>query len=123
MSVCVSWRSTAVSAVGVLAAAVVLHNLQTMLAGHDLVRVLGGHGLEVLPLASLSPAPVLTLALAIGLTVALVRDFVQGQSLAAPMTQAPAQPGCPLPSPAMLAPRSGALSRHLAERAPPHFAR
>ncbi len=54
---------------------VVLHVVQVAVFGHDLVAVLDGHGLDLLPGVLLSPSPALllvTLTLAIGLALLVV---------------------------------------------------
>lgn len=55
--------------------ALLLHLLQVLLFGHDLIGVFDGHGLEVLPGLLLAPSPVLlvgALSLAFGVAVLVV---------------------------------------------------
>ncbi len=118
-----SGRKVVVSAVGVLGAAILLHEVQMTFAGYELVRFADGHGLELLPLFAVSLPPAFTLALTVVVTIVVVRRFVLGHLLAAPMPLAASQPVRSAPPLAVAASRVSALSRHLAERAPPHVAR
>ena len=98
---------------------VLLHVVQVAAFGHDLVAVLDGHGLDLLPGVLLSPSPALllatlTLALGLALLVVLLARTVSAaprSRLAVDARLVASAPGAPT-----VAPAHGALAFG---RAPP----